>query len=291
MILRKSNLTIGLLFLIVCAPVRSQVKKISPVEQRANDVMSLFRPAPGQFEKYFSKDFLAHVPAARLTELLTFYYANLGRCIKVEPTALKDSLTGNFNLVFEKNAFAPLSLAVDPADPHFITEFIIGNPGSLAAAPVADDPNKGFKEREVTFAGVGGLSLHGTLLLPSATKGKVPGVLLLSGSGPTGRNGDQPPLLVTGLLKQIAERLAKDGFASLRFDKRAAPGYASFWPTDVAQQNDFFSWDSFVGDAKAGLAFLQAQPEVDSKRTVMAGHRSEERRVGKECRSRWAADH
>jgi hypothetical protein len=234
MMLRQSTITIGLLIFLMCAQVRAQVKQISPVEQRANDVMSLIQPAPAGFEKYFSKAFLEHIPAEKLAELLTFYYANLGRCIKVEPTALKDSLTGNFNLVFEKNAFAPISLALDATEPHLITQFIIGNPGSLPTASAAEDPNKGFKEREVTFAGVGGLSLHGTLLLPWALKGKVPGLLLLPGSGPTSRNGDQPPLLVTDLLKQIAERLAKQGYASLRFDKRAAPGYARFWPTDSA---------------------------------------------------------
>src|ERR1044072_72364 len=36
--------------------------------------------------------------------------------------------------------------------------------------------------------------------------------------------------------------------------------------------NDFFSWDSFVGDARAGLDFLKAQAEIDPKRTVIAGH-------------------
>src|SRR6266446_3452485 len=129
MMLRRSSIT-GLLIFLLCAQARAQVKEISPVERRAKDVMSLIQPAPTGFEKYFSKDFLAHIPAEKLTEILTFYYANLGRCIKVEPTALKDSLTGNFNLLFERNAFAPISLALDPAEPHLITEFIIGNPGS-----------------------------------------------------------------------------------------------------------------------------------------------------------------
>lgn len=133
-------------------------------------------------------------------------------------------------------------------------------------------PNSGSPaERELTFAGVGGLSLRGTLLLPVGTKGKVPGVLLLAGSGPSDRNGNSPSLVID-LLKQIAERLAKEGYASLRFDKRATAGYAQAWPTDVAQQNDFFSWDSFVGDAKAALVCLQTQPEVDGRRVVVAGH-------------------
>ena len=126
-------------------------------------------------------------------------------------------------------------------------------------------------EREVTFTGAGGLFLHGTLVLPAGAKARVPGVLLLAGSGPTDRNGNAPSIVID-LLKQIAERLGKEGYASLRFDKRATAGYAKFWPGEVAQQNDFFSWDSFVGDAKAALACLQTQPEVDGKRVVVAGH-------------------
>jgi pimeloyl-ACP methyl ester carboxylesterase len=126
-------------------------------------------------------------------------------------------------------------------------------------------------EREMTFAGAGGISLLGTLVLPVGARGKVPGVLLLAGSGPTDRNGNAPSIVID-LLKQIAERLAQEGYASLRFDKRATASYAKFWPTNVAQQNDFFSWDSFVGDAKAALACLQTRPEVDGKRVVVAGH-------------------
>src|SRR3979409_1952529 len=115
MVLRKLSITAGLLLCLLCAQARAQVKEISPVEQGANEVCGLIQPAPTGFEKYFAKAFLEHIPAEKLTELLTFYYANLGRCIKVEPTALKDSLTGNFNLIFEKKAFAPISLALDPA--------------------------------------------------------------------------------------------------------------------------------------------------------------------------------
>jgi len=127
-------------------------------------------------------------------------------------------------------------------------------------------------EREITFAGAGGWQLHGTLVLPAGKKGKVPGALLLSGSGPTDRNGNQPPQMVTDLLKQIAERLAADGYASLRFDKRATHVYMSSWPKEVAAPNEFFSWDNFLGDARAGLAFLQSQPEINSKHTLIAGH-------------------
>jgi dienelactone hydrolase len=142
---------------------------------------------------------------------------------------------------------------------------------AAAVAAQAQTANR-FTSRDVAFTGAGGLQLHGTLVLPVGARGKVPGVLLLPGSGPTDRNGNQPPQLITDLLKQIAERLANDGYASLRFDKRAAHVNAGTFPKDVAAFDDFFSWDKFVGDARAGLDFLKAQPEINQKQTVLAGH-------------------
>ena len=266
-----SSLVVLLLFL-PCTEGQTQVKKLSPVELRASDVRNLIRPAPGEYEKYFSKDFLAQVSPEKLTAIFTYYSSNFGRCLKAEPTTLASPLTGAFNFIFEKSTSVPVEITVDAAEPHLITGLWLGNAVSLSTSPPVDDVKKEFKERELTFAGVGGLSLRGTLLLPVGAKGKVPGVLLLPGSGQPDRNGNVPPVFVPDLLKQIAERLAKEGYASLRFDKRATPGYAKLWPTDVAKHNDFFSWDSFVGDAKAGLAFLQAQPEVDGKRVLVAGH-------------------
>jgi len=127
-------------------------------------------------------------------------------------------------------------------------------------------------ETEVTFKGAGGLELRGTLSVPEGVSGQVPGVLLLPGSGPTDRDGNQPPVLITDLLKQTASRLTKEGYVCFRFDKRATPGYSSSWPKEVEAQNDFFSWDSFVGDAKAALAFLRSQKQVDPSRTVIFGH-------------------
>src|SRR5437762_5250517 len=43
--------------------------------------------------------------------------------------------------------------------------------------------------------------------------------------------------------------------------------------------------------AEHGLGGLQDRPRSGRPPTITARKRSEERRVGKECRSRWAADH
>lgn len=270
MISRPMLVPFILLLLLTAQIGWAQTTTPSPVEQRANDVLNLMKPGAGEYDKFFSKSLLAQLPAKQLSVIFTYYSTTLGRCLKVEPTNLAGPLTGTFTFIFEKDVKVPANIQVDSAEPHLIISFWLGSP--VGSKPSVPDEKREFNERELTFAGVGGLNLNGTLLWPINAKGKVPGVLLLPGSGPTDRNGNQPPLVVTDVLKQVAERLAKEGYASLRFDKRAAGGYAKFWPTDVTKQNDFFAWDSFVGDAKAGLAALRAQPEVDGKRVLVAGH-------------------
>jgi len=127
-------------------------------------------------------------------------------------------------------------------------------------------------EVEVTFPGYQGFELAGTLSLPARVpEGGAPGVLLLPGSGPTDRDGNQPPYLSTDLLKEMAGRLVREGFAVLRFDKRAAAA-AKRGPADVAAQNAFFAWEAFTGDARGALDFLRKRPEVDRTRTAIVGH-------------------
>lgn len=126
--------------------------------------------------------------------------------------------------------------------------------------------------KEVTFKGAGDFELQGTLLMPASSK-PVPGILLLPGSGPMDRDENAVAMGVkTDNLKQIAERLAQEGVATLRFDKRAiAKAYASKWPKDPTK-DDFFGWDKFVGDAKAGYRFLREQPGIDKAKTALLGH-------------------
>src|SRR3954463_203706 len=61
-------------------------------------------------------------------------------------------------------------------------------------------------------------SLEGTLSLPDHAI-NIPVVLLIAGSGPTDRNGNQPEA-ENNSLKLIAEALRKEGVACLRYDKR-----------------------------------------------------------------------
>lgn len=124
---------------------------------------------------------------------------------------------------------------------------------------------------EVVTTGAGGTPLRGTLVLPAARR-PVPAVLLVQGSGPTDRDGNQPPVLVTNLFSQLATALAGFGIASLRYDKRGMHANAASLPRDETALRAFVRFEHFVDDAAAMLAALRARPEVDAGRVGLLGH-------------------
>lgn len=124
------------------------------------------------------------------------------------------------------------------------------------------------------FAGAGGVSLAGTLLMPLFSEIQyVPGIVLVAGSGPTDRNGNNPlaPDRID-LLKDIAELLARNGIASLRYDKRGI-GQSTPRPRgSLEEQEAFFAWDNFVGDVEAAHAELLRHDEIKPYATALLGH-------------------
>ena len=149
-------------------------------------------------------------------------------------------------------------------------------------APVtarAQSGGKGFyasgtKQRAVRFAGSDGATLAGTLLLPIKSElGRVPGIVLVAGSGPTDRDGNNPlvPERID-LLKQLAELLARAGIATLRYDKRAIGGSTPRPRGGLEEQERFFSWDNFVGDLVAAHGELVKHDEIKPYATALLGH-------------------
>ena len=128
------------------------------------------------------------------------------------------------------------------------------------------------ESREVTFEGHDGFELSGTLVLPDGDA-PAPGLVLLPGSGPTDRDGNQPPGFKTDLLKAVAERLADEGYATLRFDKRAAHVHmAKYLGLGLEEQREFFSFEAFVGDARAAVEVLRTTEGIDAGRIGVFGH-------------------
>ncbi|WP_243420307.1 alpha/beta fold hydrolase [Janthinobacterium sp. 78] len=119
-------------------------------------------------------------------------------------------------------------------------------------------------EQEVALAVAGGV-LHGTLSMPDG-QGKVPVVLLHAGSGPTDRNGNSAMLPgQNNALRMLAEALARNSIATLRYDKRGIGASAS-----AGRREADLRLDDYIDDATAWLRQLRADPRFTN--VLMAGH-------------------
>ena len=131
--------------------------------------------------------------------------------------------------------------------------------GVASAVPGAD--------REVTFS-ADGTTVSGTLHVPAhRPHARLAAALLLPGSGPSDRDGDQPPKFTPDTLRLVAEAFGDDGVMTLRFDKyfsgRTGPGTFPPGAIDMA---------AFTRQAVAAYDTLAAQPEADPGRLAIAGH-------------------
>jgi pimeloyl-ACP methyl ester carboxylesterase len=120
------------------------------------------------------------------------------------------------------------------------------------------------REEAVTLTTASG-QLAGTLTVPAAPA-KVPVALIIAGSGPTDRDGNNK--LLPGhndSLRMLAAALAGNGIASLRYDKRGVGASAAAMPAESALR-----LDTYVDDAQAWLGQLKADPRF--AKVVVIGH-------------------
>ncbi|WDH45815.1 alpha/beta fold hydrolase [Pseudomonas chlororaphis] len=106
--------------------------------------------------------------------------------------------------------------------------------------------------------------LYGSLLLPKSDA-PVPVVLIVSGSGPTDRNGNNPDGGRNDSLKRLAWVLAKHNIASVRYDKR---GVAASLAATPDERN--LTLDAYVADAVAWGNKLKSDPRLGP--LIMLGH-------------------
>lgn len=141
-------------------------------------------------------------------------------------------------------------------------------PGFLAAMALASLATAPLQPMDQdVHIGRGDQALYGALLRPAATPASpAPAVLLLAGSGPENRDGDD---VKDGerahTLKLLAHGLADHGLTTLRIDKRGvgASARAALPPQDT-------KIGTLVADAAAWAKFLRAQPGV--RCVVILGH-------------------
>lgn len=134
-----------------------------------------------------------------------------------------------------------------------------------AAAPVARAASNdaataaGLPSKEVRI-GEGDALLAGSLLLP-AQPGRHPALVIVSGSGPNGRDGR-----IRGFpaYRVIAEHLARNGTAVLLLDRRGVGGSAGNWQHERIEDR--------TDDTLVAVQWLRQQAEVDAARVGVLGH-------------------
>lgn len=107
-------------------------------------------------------------------------------------------------------------------------------------------------------------TLYGTQIIPASN---VPGpaVLIIAGSGPTDRNGNNSLAGQNDSLKQLAEGLADHGIASIRYDKRGIGESAA-----AGLEEADLRFDTYVEDAALWIQQLQADSRFSS--VTVIGH-------------------
>lgn len=106
--------------------------------------------------------------------------------------------------------------------------------------------------------------LYGSLLLPQQDT-PPPVVLIIAGSGPTDRDGNNPAGGRIDNLKRLALLLAGEHIASVRFDKR---GVAASQPATPDERN--LSVEAYVADTVAWAHKLKADPRFGP--LILLGH-------------------
>ncbi len=110
----------------------------------------------------------------------------------------------------------------------------------------------------------GGLTLAGTLTLPSDASESVPVVVIIAGSGPTDRNGNSAAGIRTNMYSQLAWRLSEAGIASLRYDKRGVGESSAEFDMGVT------TFDDFAADVIAAVDVLDSDGRFSQ--VLLLGH-------------------
>lgn len=98
----------------------------------------------------------------------------------------------------------------------------------------------------------------------------VPAALLIAGSGPTDRDGNNPGIPgAANTLRTLADWLSADGFASLRYDKLGS-GRTGLGRYRTRLRS--IGLGVFEQEAAGALTYLASRPGIDTDRLTVIGH-------------------
>jgi len=123
--------------------------------------------------------------------------------------------------------------------------------------------NPAFSESEITLKTKTG-DIFGSLVVPDNMPTS-PVVLIIAGSGPTDRDCNSPMLLKTDAYKMLATALAKEGFSSLRYDKRGIAKSKA-----AMTQESEIRFEMYIQDAEEWIGLLKADRRFSG--VIVLGH-------------------
>lgn len=208
-----------------------------------------------------SADFKAKVNPTTLLQLWKGLNQQFGAFERVE---LPDSIANNDNSLILQTTFKDY---IVPLTFHFnaggdIRGFVVQQQPKIRANTSKSPAN--FPEEELKIKVNGGI-ISGTLMTPKNLQARTPVVLIIAGSGPTDRNGNNLYGVKANSYLLLAEALADNGIASFRYDKRLIGESVNF----RASQNNLV-FNDFVDDAVILGTFLKNQKKF--QRLFIIGH-------------------
>lgn len=129
-------------------------------------------------------------------------------------------------------------------------------------AQASAQQDTGYVETRMTLVTTSG-NIEGVLSTPVKSKG-MPVALIIAGSGPTDRDGNNP-VMKNNSLKMLSAGLLERGIATLRYDKRAIGASAAAGKAEAALR-----FDDYVDDAKGWIELLKKDKRFSM--VVVIGH-------------------
>ncbi|MBC7486128.1 MAG: DUF3887 domain-containing protein [Cytophagaceae bacterium] len=214
---------------------------------------------------YFDQSIADKVTVQTLEDLWNNTQAKLGMFLTAQGSTneLKDST----ETVIVKSKFESIDLDIKFVfnSKHKIIGFFF-LPAKETIAPYLEpsyEDKSLYKEQAVSIKTKDNLKLPASFVVPKQKK-KFPIVIFIHGSGPSDKDETVGP---TKIFRDMAVGLAKQGIASLRFDKRTKVN-----PEQFITNNNFTADDEVINDAIDALKFAKKLEGVDSNSIYIIGH-------------------
>ncbi|HWV36139.1 MAG TPA: alpha/beta fold hydrolase, partial [Thermomicrobiales bacterium] len=227
-----------------------------------------------QLGEHFTADFLKQVPATQLVAVFGQLHGQAGT-VTIEASSLVTSrdmppTNARFILVGEHGTRLQASIQIDRESGKIAG--LVFQPATAAASPPAASPAASpaattYRDKDVQFTS-GPDTIYGSLMAPKSAATPLPAALIISGSGPTDRNGNSGTLTAMNTNLNLARTLADNGVISLRYDKLGS-GQTGLGTHTNGEGIDY---NLFLQEARDATAFLMSQPGVDPGRLILVGH-------------------